>query len=253
MIGVDEVGRGAFAGPVVAGAAAMRLLNSSNLVKNARPRRTDKVILSFVGTNLQAHLNGILSLGINDSKKLLPRKREKLASEIQKYFYVGIGEASVSEINTLGIVKATERAMRRAIKALIARNSNIQIPNSKQAQNSKSLGFGVWDLEFPKQNIFVLEDAFHVKYIPEVGLKNQKGIIYGDSLSISIAAASIVAKVYRDGLMKSLSNKYTQYGWLRNKGYGTLTHRLAIKRFGITKWHRIQYIETWMGKLSYDP
>jgi len=92
---------------------------------------------------------------------------------------------------------------------------------------------------------FLLIDAFHVKYVPGVGLKNQLPIIKGDEKSISIAAASIIAKVYRDRLMEKLSKKcdrWSLYGWERNKGYGTKKHLVSIKKYGISRWHRATFL-----------
>lgn len=198
VIGVDEVGRGAFAGPVVAAAASLKLPKKLKL------------------------LTSISCLGIDDSKKLSPLKREKLVKEIKKYFYWGIGEGSVVEINRLGIVKATEKAMRRAVKQLLY---------LKKLKLLKT---------------FVLVDAFYVKYIPGVGLKNQKAIIHGDQKSISIAAASILAKVYRDILMQKLALRYGKYHWEKNKGYGTKEHREVIRRYGATKLHRRKFVESWL-------
>ncbi len=224
VIGVDEVGRGAFAGPVIAAGAAMKLSNFPiNQLSNVNKQLFKKM----------------LKLGIDDSKKLSSQKRIKLAKEIKKYFYFGIGEASVTEINRLGIVKATERAMRRAIKELVSRIFNLQFSIYNQISIS--------NFKLKKiNNIFLLVDAFHVKYVPGVGLGNQIGIVHGDSRSISIAAASIIAKVYRDRLMERLSNKYTHYGWRSNKGYGTKDHRKHIKKFGVTKLHRSKFVENWM-------
>jgi len=199
VIGVDEVGRGAWAGPVIAASAAMKIFNEKEKL-----------------------LKKIISLGINDSKKLTARKREFLSGEISKYFYCGIGEASVGEINRYGIVKATEKAMRRAVGNL----------TMKQFSNVTMNG-----------RFFLLVDAFYVKYTAGIPLRNQKAIIQGDGKCISIAAASIVAKVYRDRLMERLSTKYTQYGWERNAGYGTEYHRRAIEKYGICKLHRLKFVD----------
>src|SRR3989344_2332627 len=108
VVGVDEVGRGALAGPVVAGAAVYRIQNSE--FRNQKK---------------------ILRLGIDDSKRLTPKRREALARIIQKYFYTGIGEASVTEINGVGIVKATQRAMRRAVNKLRIQSSEFRFQNEK--------------------------------------------------------------------------------------------------------------------------
>lgn len=211
VIGVDEVGRGALAGPVVAGAAALK--NFKNKYK--------KLNIKNNSNDIKDHINKILLLGINDSKKVSPQKREKLEKEIKKYFYWGIGEASVSEINKVGIVKATQRAMRKAVRKL---QSSIVV----------------------KRQSFLLIDAFHVKYIPGIGLSHQKAIIKGDERSISIAAASIIAKVYRDHLMQKLSRCCLMYHWDKNKGYGTKEHQAAIRRFGVTKRHRNLFVRNFL-------
>ncbi|MDP3955217.1 MAG: hypothetical protein Q8Q15_02550, partial [bacterium] len=98
-------------------------------------------------------------------------------------------------------------------------------------------------------NMFVLVDGFHVKYLRGIGLKNQKGVIHGDQKSISIAAASILAKVYRDKLMQSLSkqSKYKKYGWGKSKGYGTKEHQKAILKYGLTRYHRKEFVRTFLA------
>lgn len=216
IIGVDEVGRGSLAGPVVAAAAALRIQNFPQFIKITHVHKCDE----FEKKKLNELIKYVLTLGINDSKKLSPKKREKLIPEIKKYFYFGIGSSSVSEINRLGIVKATERAMRRALRL-------VALAQGKQF----------------KGKTFVLVDAFHVKYIAGVGLKHQKAIIHGDGRCVSIAAASILAKVFRDNLMRKLSLKYRKYHWEENKGYGTKKHRIAIKKYGITRHHRLDFVD----------
>jgi len=202
VIGVDEVGRGALAGPVVAG-----------VVVFAPTTQIKKDIEKF---------KKIINLKIDDSKRLTPRSRRKLAAEIkdccQSY---AIASESVVTINRLGIVKATEKAMRRA---------------TARVQSSK--------LKVQSDKAFVLVDGFHVKYIPGIGLKNQKNIFDGDRKCISIAAASILAKVHRDNLMEKLAQnpEYKKYVWEKNKGYGTKKHILAIKRYGLTRLHRKKFV-----------
>lgn len=194
VIGVDEVGRGALAGPVVAAAVAFDKIQSSKLK--------------------------VQNLGIDDSKRLTPKARLKLAAEIKKCCQsYAVASESVATINRLGIAKATEKAMRRAIE-----NCKGKIENFK--------------------NGFVLVDGRHVKYIPGIGLKNQKNIFDGDRKCISIAAASILAKVWRDSLMEMLAKnpKYKKYGWDKNKGYGTKGHIKAIKRYGLTRLHRKKFV-----------
>lgn len=175
VCGLDEVGRGAFAGPVVAGAVIFK--------KSIK-----------------------LPEGIADSKLLTPKKRENLELKIKnKALCWAIGEISVREINKYGIGKATQMAFRKAIKNL-----------SVKAE-------------------FVLIDAFYIKHFNR---KRQKPVKNGDKTCVSISAASIIAKVYRDNLMVRLDKKYPQYGFKHHKGYGTLEHRKALKRYGFSKIHR---------------
>lgn len=191
VIGIDEVGRGAFAGPVVVAA----------------------VVFGRVSRVSKGESKRIEEFGIDDSKLLTPRKRLKLSKEIKKQaLHYSISKVGVPVINKVGIGKATAIAFRKVLR---------------QAQDKLLNG-----------KLFVLVDGFHVKYIRGIGLKNQKAIIKGDRKSISIAAASIIAKVYRDKLMKSLSKKYPRYHFDKNKGYGTKDHRKQIKKYGLSKIHR---------------
>lgn len=190
VIGVDEVGRGAFAGPVVAAA----------------------VVLDPTRKELQG-------IGIHDSKLLRPQKRHQLAKEIKaKSMAWSIAEVGVLIINRVGIGKATQMAFRKAIEELL---------NNKTMQQLK--------------NYYVLVDGFHVRYLKRVGMKNQKAIVKGDQKCLSIAAASIIAKVHRDGIMKQLSKKFPQYGFSRHKGYGTKEHQEAIRVFGLARIHRTSF------------
>ena len=175
VCGIDEVGRGCFAGPVVAGAVIF-------------PKDV------------------ILPEGIADSKLLKPRQREKLELRIKnKALCWAVSEIGVRHINRFGIGKATQMAFRKALKML------------------------------DKQADFVLIDAFNIKHLNR---KRQKAIKKGDRICASISAASIVAKVYRDRLMKKLARKYPKYGFARHKGYGTKFHQEAIKKYGLSRIHR---------------
>lgn len=194
IIGVDEVGRGALAGPVVAGAVAFKKSTWGQ---------------------------------IDDSKRLTARKREELNKVIRQQAIVGIGEVGVAGINKIGIAKATAVAMRQAIAKVKSQKLKVKSPS----KNSKT---------------FVLVDAFHVKYIPGVGLANQRAMVKGDQKVLSIAAASIIAKVYRDKVMRKIHRNnpgYREYRWDRNKGYGTADHLAAIKRHGITRLHRLAFVK----------
>lgn len=185
--GMDEVGRGAFAGPVIAGCV-------------------------IFGKNLE--LKSSTSIIINDSKKLTQKQREVASIWIKENCLSwGIGSASVAEINKFGIVKATNIAFRKAVL-----NTQIKVDH-------------------------LLIDAFYIPFVKGLRRKNQTPIVKGDNLSVSIAAASIIAKVYRDRLMRThaRNSKYKVYGWERNKGYGTKEHQKAIQKYGICRLHRQQF------------
>jgi len=190
VAGADEVGRGSFAGPVVA--ACVVYLPEISKPKFQLPNR----------------------IRINDSKKLTPKQRKEAEVWIKdNALSWGIGETSASLINRIGMGKATKIAFRRAIKATRSKLD------------------------------FLLIDAFFIPYVRGLRRKNQKAIVNGDEKSFTIASASIIAKVYRDNLMIGLSEKYPNFGWERNKGYGTLEHRRAIKKYGPTRLHRKDFIK----------
>ncbi len=177
IAGVDEVGRGPLAGPVV---AACVILDRKKQI-----------------------------LYLNDSKKLSEKKREALYKEIcESAVAYGIGIVSPARIDEINILNATYEAMRAAI-------SNLKL----------------------KPDI-LLNDAVH---IPEVDIK-QVSIIKGDAKSVSIAAASIVAKVSRDRLMVDYDSLYPEYKFAKNKGYGTKEHISAIKEHGLCPIHRRSFV-----------
>jgi ribonuclease HII len=178
VAGCDEVGRGPLAGPVVAAAVIL-------------PRRLPRG----------------LSRDIDDSKKLAATTRERLDIEIRQYAMVGLGEASVGEIDSINILRAALLAMRRAVA---------QLPSAPD---------------------FVLVDGNMDPTLP----MPCRTVIGGDGIHLSIAAASIVAKVMRDRLMIALAETHPEYGWTTNAGYGTLHHRNALKRFGPTAHHRMSF------------
>lgn len=183
ICGIDEVGRGPLAGPVVAGAVI--------LPKDCK------------------------LLYINDSKKLSEAKREELYNLIIKDAVAyGIGVVSPERIDEINILQATYEAMRIAI-------SNLNV---------------VPDL--------LLNDAVT---IPDVTIK-QVGIIKGDAKSISIAAASIIAKVTRDRMMKEYDKLFPEYGLSGNKGYGSAAHIDAIKEYGPSILHRNSFIKNFAGE-----
>lgn len=189
VLGIDEAGRGAFAGPLAVGGV---LFN-------------------------QDFASKILRLGINDSKLLSSKKRESLYLEIKKYaIFSHVEFVDLENINEIGIGKATFLGMEKVIERA---NSKKQIAK-----------------------MFALIDGFEVSSLKVP----QKAIIKGDRLSVSIAAASILAKVERDKLMTNLSKNFPQYGFERHKGYGTLFHRNALKKFGPSVHHRTKFIRNFV-------
>ncbi|MBI3984978.1 MAG: ribonuclease HII [Candidatus Levybacteria bacterium] len=187
VIGIDEVGRGAFAGPIV---AAGVIFKKGQKLKG----------LEY----------------IRDSKQLTPTLRKKYTEIVKKNAFLwAIESVDIAYINKHGIGKANTAVFRKVIKNLF-----LQIGNNNRH--------------------FVLIDGFHKKYLPG-GLKKQKGIIKGDQKSITIASASILAKVFRDSLMIKLHRDFPTYGFSKNKGYGTKHHRDAITRNGISQIHRTSF------------
>ena len=217
IAGIDEVGRGCFAGPVVAGCV---------------------VFGKFSNFQFPFSIEGKGKVIINDSKKLTKTQKEVAAKWIKENCLAwGIGEASASTINRVGIVKATEIAFRKAIKETNERLNKQKTISNKQ--NSATIDY-------------LLIDAFYIPQVRGLRRKNQKAVIKGDSKSISIAAASIIAKVYRDQLMEKIGarQRYKRYDWCSNKGYGTKKHLEAIKKHGTNGYHRKQFVETYLSKLN---
>ncbi|MEX0616604.1 MAG: ribonuclease HII [Candidatus Woykebacteria bacterium] len=175
IAGVDEVGRGAWAGPLVAAAVVF-------------PKLVDFPEELF------------------DSKMLSPRRRESLSKIIYNHAVsIGLGVVQVSTINKIGIGGATQRAFRLAVR-------NLSLVPDK-----------------------ILIDAFYIK---RMSRENQIPIKGGDHISATIAAASIVAKVYRDSVMRKLGQKYPLYNFGRHKGYGTRLHQEAIRANNFCPIHR---------------
>lgn len=177
VIGIDEVGRGCLAGPVVAGAVILK------------GPQDDAVLV--------------------DSKSISEAKRKKVSDLIHANHFVGIGSACAQEVDELNILQASFLAMIRALQEL-----------KKVA---------------PK-GALVLVDG-HLK-IPDWTETPQLPLIKGDQVAAPISAASIVAKVFRDELMVSLDQEFPDYGWKKNKGYGSAFHRGALQRLGATPYHR---------------
>lgn len=176
VAGVDEAGRGPLAGPVVAAA----------------------VILP----------EGVVIEGAADSKVLSRAERAQLSREIRgSALAVGVGAASVREIDRINILRATTRAMDRALAALALRPDHVVV------------------------------DGLHVT---DLGWEHE-AVVDGDATIHCVACASILAKVVRDRLMRRLASRYPEYGWHTNVGYGTPEHREALERLGHTPHHRVTF------------
>lgn len=177
VAGLDEVGRGCLAGPVVAAAC---------ILDPSKP----------------------LPEGLDDSKKVDEANRDEIAAQLKTdCIAYAIGQIEADEIDRINILEATKQAMLDAIAAL------------------------------PSPPDFLLIDALYLKRSP----LPQRSVIKGDSVSASIAAASILAKTYRDDLMKAYDDEFPQYGFAGHKGYGAATHFAAIREHGPCRIHRISF------------
>lgn len=176
LVGIDEVGRGCLAGPVYAAAVVFRDIEA-------------------------------IPLGIRDSKKLSEERREELYPRIMEAAHVGIGYATVAEIDDINIFQATMLAMRRAYRALPAGYADVLVDGDRDPH----LGAGIRVDPRPK----------------------------ADDFCPTVAAASIIAKVTRDRLITALSiEDDDRYGWSRNKGYGTALHMQGLAQYGVNEHHR---------------
>ncbi|MGF1593219.1 MAG: ribonuclease HII [Kiloniellaceae bacterium] len=189
VIGLDEAGRGPWAGPVVAAAVWLD------------PQRLDPAV----------------ARRLDDSKKLSPALRrtlfEALGDPASGGAVIGLGEAGVEEIDRLNILQASLLAMRRAAEALAAALAAARPDRVPEA---------------------ALVDGNRLPGLACPG----RAVVRGDGLSLSIAAASVVAKVTRDRAMAGHALAFPGYGWERNQGYGTAEHRAGIARLGVTPLHR---------------
>jgi len=177
VAGVDEAGRGPWAGPVVAAAA---ILDPDRLPADLADR-------------------------IDDSKKLRPAERVAVLAELRPIARIAVGAASVEEIDRVNILEATFLAMARAVRALGV------VPDLALVDGNR---------------------------LPAALPCRAQAVVDGDALCLSIAAASIAAKVTRDALMARLALRYPGFGWEHNAGYGTDEHAAAVRALGVTRHHR---------------
>ncbi len=193
IAGIDEAGRGPLAGPVVVAAVVM-------------PED------SFIE-------------GVNDSKKVSEKKREKLYDLIlEEALGYGVGIIDQKEIDEINILNATKEGLTRAIKEL---EKDLKEKNGKLTK----------------------PDVIFVDALTKIDTDNipYKSIIHGDAISYSIAAASIIAKVTRDRIMRQWDEIYPQYGFAKHKGYGTAAHIQAIKEYGICPLHRLSFVKNFIN------
>ena len=189
IAGIDEAGRGPLAGPVV---VACVIMPKDSMIE-----------------------------GVNDSKKISEKKREKLYEEIiNEAVAYGVGIISQEEIDRINILNATKEGVTTAIKEM------------EKDLKSKQRGFD-------KPEIILVDaltkiDTDHIPY---------RSIIKGDAKSYSIAAASIIAKVTRDRIMRQWAEVYPEYGFEKHKGYGTVAHITSIKEYGLCPLHRRSFVK----------
>ena len=189
IAGIDEAGRGPLAGPVV---VACVIMPKDSMIE-----------------------------GVNDSKKIAEKKREKLYEQIiEEALGFGVGIISQEQIDRINILHATKEGLTTAIKEMVKDLKEIQ-------------------RDFDKPEIILVDaltkiDTDHIPY---------RSIIKGDAKSYSIAAASIIAKVTRDRIMREWAEVYPMYGFEKHKGYGTAAHIAAIKEYGLCPLHRRSFVK----------
>jgi ribonuclease HII len=224
LIGVDEAGRGALAGPVAAGAVLVtrQFLESNWVTTNARR--------------------------INDSKQLTEVERDALwfdfeALMAERQIHVEVGMADVAEIERFNILGATKLAMRRALEAIYP-------PSAFEQKREPDLFASAEEIAAfePQVRARILVDGLRLKNFPYPHIN----VVRGDTRSLCVAMASVVAKVSRDRLMVKLEEEFPGYGFAHHKGYGTEEHREAILRRGRCRFHRTTFLRKLMAS-RVDP
>jgi ribonuclease HII len=225
LIGVDEVGRGAFAGPVIAAAVL--------------------VSRDFLESRWAVTKSG----RVNDSKMLSPEQREELWREFEKltaagHIHAHYGAATVEEIEQLNILGATKLAMRRALEGIYPpeafepERKEPDLFSSLEERNSFT----------PVVSARVIVDGLALRNFPYP----HRAFVDGDARSLCIAMASIIAKVTRDRMMVELESKFPGYGFAQHKGYGTEEHREAVLRLGRCSEHREAFLRKLLA-VRIDP
>jgi ribonuclease HII len=207
VIGFDEVGLGAFAGPITVGCFLYNPFISAEAI--------DQLCSNYPSV-----------MRTRDSKKLSAGARELISSELIRagtelgIFDWALGSASAAEINEVGVTRAHDMATGRALDSLIGR-TGLDISSA-----------------------LIIEDGNKID--PRLKKQTAIAVVKGDDLSFAVGAASIIAKVYRDTIMNDLAKGMANYNWGSNKGYGSPDHRAAIGKFGITPEHRVKYCRNYI-------
>ena len=231
IIGCDEVGRGCLAGPVVAGA----------------------VVFPVDGDKLKVHK---VFKVIKDSKLLTPQKREDLSAIIKNIALAwSIAEVSSEEVDKINIHNASLLAMKKAVEGLMChceevgaladRRGNLTSPGvilNPNASESEESQKEILRVPLQEEAFVFIDGKFP---IPNLNL-SQQAIIGGDNKVLSIAAASIIAKVYRDNLMREFDKQYPKYELAKHKGYATLQHRKIIIKNGLSPIHRLSFCSNYL-------
>ena len=224
VVGVDEAGRGCLAGPVVAGAV---ILPASFFSEASHRKATEEM---------------------NDSKQFNEEKREQLYEQVvalaeEQKIFVGTGQASVEEIEEYNIVGATCLAMKRALDKASKESGGLWQPEEKSSLELFE------DKEGDKKKWTVLVDGRPMKKLPY----QHDGLVKGDTKSLAIAMASMLAKVTRDRFMRELHTKFPEFGFDSNKGYGAPVHLKALGKLGPTVHHRPRFLRNILSQKMQEP
>lgn len=224
IAGIDEVGRGALAGPVSVGVA-------------------------LVGSDAELEVEGLI-----DSKALSPAKREAMVPLIKSWCKVAVGHVQAAEIDALGMTLSLRLAAQRALAQICTQDlvPDVVLLDGKHDWLTPPQPHLLQSLDTAES---LYEDLVWQAWSGTPWSGPVQTVIRGDYLCASIAAASVVAKVERDALMQELSQRYPQFGWAQNKGYGAAKHQEAMGTHGVSAQHRLSWkldVSAQQLKLAYE-